>query len=507
MVRRLRRRTRVTVVGLLVVAACAGDGDDEGGADTTVTDPTPTDTTPVDTTPVDTTTSVVSASDDDAPSPGTVVGTGPEPLGEGVVFDVWLAVDGGEFDPDLDTTTSVVIDLGGLASTAVLDIAYELDLVSTSVSGTVSELVRPDDDGSARIVVNRGLGLAELGEHTLTFAGVVEAVDGSFELPVERVVRFVTTEDGDAPVEELELVGGALTVEASRRWNVVGPLGSFSSQRERAAPEEPLGLALDETEVLVDLVARDLRGVSVRRSLRPLYLDDLAVLAAGASEVFGSGEYTEPVPVELGGLGGWRVVRTTAEITQTIDVLEALDEVFVVQANHGSDSAHASETAAVRDSLRFHPDRFVRLTHVIEQQAWMDVDGERYFELVTRLPANWGSDPDGSNDAVSPDGRRRVVRQSFPVGDGTLEEFVADVIAASVPDGAEASFELAERGGLPGATITIVDDPAGDAVSVILTDGETYEVTTVRDDPDDADPPLIAAIAASVRPVGPPSTN
>lgn len=441
------------------------------------------------------------------PGPGVVEGTGPEDLGEGLVLDVSLVSDGGVFDPNLDATVDVVIDLEGLDGPALFEVTYDLDIVLTSITGTLTGLVGSDGSGAERGIVRRGLGLPELGSHTFVLSGVVEATDGSFELPFERTIRFVTTEDGEAPVEEIELVGGALTVEVSRRWSVVDPALSFTRLQEPETVADLIGLDLADTQVLVALAGRDHRGVIVRRALRHRYLDDLEVLARSLSEVFDSGEYSEPEPVEVGGLAGWRVVRTLSSSVQTIDLLEAGDEVFIVQATSGPDPAHVEEVAAVRDSLRFHPDEFDRLTHVIVQEIWLTVEGERYFRIDTTLPADWEIDPEAPARLTSPDGRRLLVRQSFPVGDLTLEEFVVDVIEQSVPVGAEATYELGERGGLDAATISIVGDPIGDAKVVILTDGDLFETTTVRDDPDDPDPALISLIAASVRPVGPPSTN
>lgn len=438
---------------------------------------------------------------------GAVEGDGPEELGEGVVLDLSLLSDGGDFDPDLDTTVDVVVDLEGLDTDAILEINYDLDIVITRITGTLTELIRPDGSGVQRVIVNRDVALPELAGHTFTFSGVVEASDGSFELPFERTIRFEITEVGEAPVEELELVGGALTVEASRRWAVVSQAVSFSRLQERELFENALGLELDETEALVELVARDFRAVTVRRALRPRFLDDLEVLARGLPEALGSGEFSDPEPVEVGGSEGWRVVRTLRDAVQTIDLLEAGDEVFIVQATSRPEPSRIEEVAAVRDSLRFHPDEFDRLTHVFVEQIWLTVEGEPYFRIDTTLPADWVSDPEAPARLTSPGGRRLLVRQSFPAGDLTLEEFVVDVIEQSVPVGAEATYELGERGGLDAATISIVGDPIGDAKVVILTDGDLFETTTVRDDPDDPDPALISLIAASVRPVGPPSTN
>lgn len=440
------------------------------------------------------------------PEPGVVEGVGTIDLGDGVMFDVSLVIGGEPFDPDLDLAFATVFTFEGLDDDPTLNVNYELDLRTSTTNGSSRELMRRDDaDGRHRAIVHTLVGVQELGLYTLTFEGSVS--DGTRRASFERTVRFVATEEALVSASELEIAGGAISVEVPRRWRAVETALSFSTITETDTPEQPLVITANATEELLALAGRDGRFVRVSRSLQPLFLDDLDALVAALPELLEPGEFSDAVPIELGGLTGQRVVRTAPDRTETIDVLVTDDEVFVVQAAHGDDPEHAAETTAARDSLRFRPDGFDRLTHRIVRSLWLTVDGEPYFRIDTAVPANWRTDPDTPALTEDPLSGRLVVRQSFTADGESLDDFVADVIDQSVPDGAEATFEIDEVAGLERARIEVVGDPRGDAVSVIFTDGAGFEVTTVRDDPEIPDPDLISRIAATIRPVGPPSTN
>lgn len=492
------------MAALLGAVACGGDSTSDSALDRALDPgPEPSLTTEPEASP--------EASPDVSAPPVTAPGASID-LGEGLTLDVLLLADGGLFDPDLDVVFTTAVELTGLETDVVVGVDYEFRSRLESTVGSVSQLLRVDDERT-RVIVRRDAELPDLGRYSVILSGTVEATDGSFELPFERTIAFQVTEDGPAPVEELELVDGAISIEASRRWRITAPTGSFTVVTESGIPDEPIPFDLDDAETLVEVSGRDGRFVVVLRALTPRHLVELDEIVAQIPERWATaGEvFADPVPIELGGLEGLRLVRTAPGPLATIDVLVWRDEVFVVFSSTGDDPARAAEVEALRDSIRFHPDRFERLTHRGTYAVWFIVDGEPYLEVEIAYPANWRTDPEVEGSVMSPTSGRRLDRlradaEGFTF-DELVDDFIDELLLFDLDPFVDVSDETDVRGGLPVATIRFVGDRQGDLTVVLVSDGTVARALLIRDDPVDPDPGLIDAMVATARPVGPPSTN
>ncbi|HSL56271.1 MAG TPA: hypothetical protein VK866_00355 [Acidimicrobiales bacterium] len=476
---------------VLVLGGCSGD-------DSSTSSPDPTDV-PSTEVPTDETVAPVSETPD---------GVGTEHLGDGVTVDVSLITRGGiDFDPNQDVEFVVMVSIEGLEEEVVVSLDGLHSFGTTEQEVTADVLRDPDSftDGALIEAVPSGQwwSSAELGAHEVRLSGTIAPTGGGPELTFSRQIGFDVTAAGPAFTTPEMFHDGALAVDLPRRWIVMERGDAIGRYAEGEGTPAQIDLGVDDAQMLVDLGGRGSQ-LTVFRLTRPLLLPDPEVLVDQLPAIVGPGEFSEPEAATVSGFDATRLAGTVNGLDGTWDLLRVGDEYLMIRTTGDGTPEARAEADLVLASLRLDAAAFPRLTHVIDSSFWMTGDdGLEYFTIDYLIPADWRQvEAERGLRFADPVDATRVDLLNFAF-DGPIDAFIDQAMPQTGPDD-EVERSLDQVDGVDRATVRIVSRAESVAI-VAFSDGAWVQVVIAADASGDPDMDLLDAIAASVRPVGPPA--